>query len=153
MNKLGTAGLVCLLAVGVAAALPAASFAKERGKDVQTQSGEATSSSTPPGWSQGRKTGWRGGSYPPGWSKWDNKKQKRWIADRDDSQREINEVLVRYEVQEFKRKEIIGAFDQAIVGGAAINESRKKLIDALKDEKTRRGLMIDTTQQVLELLR
>ena len=25
--------------------------------------------STPPGWSRGKKTGWRGASKPPGWSK------------------------------------------------------------------------------------
>lgn len=164
MNKLCAAGLVCFLAVGVAVSLPFASFAKEQGKKeqvhkvkkdegAQARSEEAASSSTPPGWSRGRKTGWGGGSYPPGWSKWDKKEQERWVSDRKDSEQEINDVLVRYEVQEFKRNEIIGAFDQAIVGGAAINESRKKLVDALKDGKARRGLMVDTTQQVLDLLR
>lgn len=121
-------------------------------KDV-TRGSQGTSSSRPHGWSQGKKKGWQGSSYPPGWTKWDKKKKDKWAVERNSSETEINTMLVRYKIEERKRHEILGAYDRAIVGGLAINEARKTMVDALKDGKTRRGLMIDTTQSVLDLLR
>lgn len=114
---------------------------------------EKTVSSTPYGWSQGRKTGWRGGSYPPGWSKWDKKKQEEWRTYRVRSIEDIDTVLVRYQFPERQSSQIIGAFDQAIAGGMAIDDARRRLISGLKDSTTRRGLMIDAGKQALELLR
>lgn len=125
---------------------------KVKKKDV-SESSSTASSSRPHGWSQGKKKGWQGSSYPPGWSKWDKKKKERWTSDRDESEDEINEMLIRYKIQERKRNQILRAYDQAIVGGLAINDARKTMVDAIKDEKTRRGLMIDTAQSVLDLLR
>ncbi len=110
-------------------------------------------SETPAGWSRGKKTGWQGGSYPPGWSKWNKKKQKRWVEDRDRACADIYGIAGSYNISTEKQKEINDAFNQAIAGGAAINESAQKLSAALRDEKSRRGLMVDTTQSVLDLLR
>ncbi len=36
----------------------------------------------PPGWSRGRKVGWRGRNYPPGFDKWDEGKKERWKKDK-----------------------------------------------------------------------
>lgn len=109
--------------------------------------------STPPGWSKGKKTGWGGGKYPPGWSKWDEKKRAKWRYDRTEAVTEIRHVCVMHKVSDKKRNEITEAFDEAIAGGLVINDARRKLVNALNDKKRRRGLMIDTTQSVLELLK
>jgi len=125
---------------------------KVKKKDV-SEGSSTTSSSRPHGWSQGKKTGWQGSSYPPGWTKWDKKKQEKWTVERNSSEEEIHRILVNYNINEVKRTEILRAYDQAIVGGLAINEASRTMIDALKDEKTRRGLLIDTTKSVLDLLK
>ena len=124
---------------------------KVKKKDVTQKS--STSSSRPHGWSQGKKKGWQGSSYPPGWSKMDKKKKEKWSAERNSSETEINQMLVNYQIAEVKRIEILRAYDQAILGGLAVNEASRAMISALKDGTTRRGLMIDTTQSVLDLLR
>ena len=166
--------LACLLVVGLAISVPAVSQArggkgkglqkshqkkaKKEGKvkknDVQSSHGqEASASSRPYGWSRGRKTGWRGGSYPPGWRKWDKDKQTEWKDERVESIEDIDTYLVRYEFPETQSARIVGAFDQAIAGGMAINEARKKIVDGLKDGDVRRNLMIDAAQESLNLLR
>lgn len=125
---------------------------KVKKKDV-TQGTVSTSSSRPHGWSQGKKKGWQGSSYPPGWTKWDKKKKDKWTVERNSSEDEINTMLIRYNIDVTKRTEVLRAYDQAILGGLAINEARKTMVDALKDESTRRGLMIDTAKSVLDLLK
>lgn len=165
MKKLLSIIVVCVFAIGLALSVSTLAEAKKGGgkgmekahreqvkkkKAARKQKGAKT---TPYGWSRGKKKGWQGSSYPPGWSKWGKKKKDKWSADRNSSEQDINERLIRYRVEERKRNEILRAYDQAIVGGLAINEARKTMVSALKDEKTRRGLMIDTTQSVLNLLR
>lgn len=107
----------------------------------------------PPGWCHGKKTGWGGAKYPPGWSKWNDKKKAKWRADRDVALTEIDGYLVRYHFQRQEHNEVIRAFDQALGGGAEIERARRTLVSALKDERRRRWLMVDTTQRVLELLK
>jgi hypothetical protein len=120
---------------------------------TQTTTTTTTAASTPPGWQHGKKTGWHGGKYPPGWSKWDKKTQTKWIDDRDRAIQEISGVSVQYGISRTKRREINQAFCEAIAGGLMINDAKNKLVGALKDENSRKNLMIDTTQSVLELLR
>lgn len=129
---------------------------KQEQKREKKQKGKGSgkgSKSTPYGWSQGKKKGWQGSSYPPGWTKWDEKKKEKWSAERNESEDDINAKLISYNIDVTKRTEILKAYDQAIVGGLAINDASKTMITALRDAKTRRGLMIDTTQSVLDLLR
>lgn len=160
MKKLLSIIIACVFMMSVATLAEAkkgggnrnAKTEKVKKKDV-TQKSSTSSSSRPHGWSQGKKTGWQGSSYPPGWSKWDKKKKDKWTTDRNESEHEINTWLIRYRIEEAKRTEILSAYDQAIVGGLAINDARKTMVGALKDEKTRRGLMIDTAKSVLDLLR
>jgi hypothetical protein len=155
MRKLIGILVVCAMVLSVSAIVDAkkgGGNGKEKVHKEQVKK-ENGSKTTPHGWSQGKKTGWQGSSYPPGWSKWDKKKQETWTADRNESEHEINTWLIRYKIEEAKRTEILSAYDQAIVGGLAINDARKTMVSALKDEKTRRGLMIDTTKSVLDLLR
>ena len=130
------------------------SKSKDKGPSVQSSShGEGSSqSSTPPGWSKGRKTGWGEGKYPPGWSKWNDKKKNGWRSDRTGALTDIDGVCVRYRIQEQKRNQISQAFDEAIAGGLIINEARKKLVTALQNADERRALMIDTSKSVLDLL-
>lgn len=111
------------------------------------------SEETPPGWSRGKKTGWGGGAYPPGWSKWDKNRQIQWSSDRDRARGEIRIICDRYRISSAKRNEITNAFNQAIVGGLVINDATSRLTRALENEQSRRNIMIDTTQAVLELLR
>jgi len=160
MKKIIGILVVCAMVLSVAAFVDAKKGGNGKGKtkthkvkkkDVTQKS--SADSSKPHGWSQGKKKGWQGSSYPPGWSKWDKKKQEKWAYERNSSEEEINAKLISYNVDVTKRTEILKAYDQAIVGGVAINEARKTMVTALKDEKTRRGLMIDTTQSVLDLLR
>jgi len=125
---------------------------KVKKKDVKGTSSR-TSSSRPYGWSQGKKRGWQGSSYPPGWTKWEKKKRERWTTERDSSEDEINRVLINYHIEEYKRTEILRAYDQAVVGGLAVDQARRTMVRALKDEKTRRGLLIDTAKSVLDLFR
>lgn len=134
--------------LGIAKGVPPGQ-AKKQGTAVQS----SDTTSTPPGWQHGKKTGWHGGKYPPGWSKWDKQKQTIWIGDRDHSIDEINRVTILYKIPSPKRNEIADAFSQAIAGGLIINDAKDKLVHALNDEKSRKALMIDTTQSVLELLK
>lgn len=147
-------GLVvgCLLILGASLAT-AKGVPPGQAKKQGTVSQSAESTSTPPGWQHGKKTGWHGGKYPPGWSKWDKQKQTRWIGDRDQAIHEINNVSIQYRIAESKRNEIDSAFGQAIAGGLIINDAKDKLVQALKDENSRKALMIDTTQSVLNLLK
>ena len=50
---------------------PASAFAKDNGhgNDHQWNGDHDRNGGTPPGWSHGRKTGWRGGNEPPGQAK------------------------------------------------------------------------------------
>jgi hypothetical protein len=126
--------------------------AKKQGKHTYSHE-QAAPSSTPPGWQHGKKTGWHGGKYPPGWSKWDKKKQSQWVGDRDHAVYEIRHLSTIYKIPSPKQNEITNAFNQAIAGGLIVNDAKDKLVNALKDENSRKGLMIDTTQSVLELLK
>lgn len=134
--------------LGIAKGVPPGQ-AKKQG----TVSQSADSTSTPPGWQHGKKTGWHGGKYPPGWSKWDKKKQTQWIGDRDHAIDEIDRISITYKIPSPKRNEISDAFGQAIAGGLIINDAKDKLVGALKNGDSRKSLMIDTTQAVLDLLR
>jgi len=144
--------VVCLLmfsaTLAVAKGVPPGQ-AKKQGTVVQS----SDTASTPPGWHHGKKTGWHGGKYPPGWSKWDKQKQTIWIGDRDHAFDEINRVTIVYKIPSPKRNEIADAFSEAIAGGLIINDAKDKLVGALKNEDSRKALMIDTTQSVLDLLR
>lgn len=161
MKKIITGLIVCAMVLCVATIVDAKKGGNGQGKEKVekvkkkdvTHESTATTSSRPHGWSQGKKKGWQGSSYPPGWTKWDKNKQERWTVERNSSEDEINETLINYHITEYKRTEILRAYDQAIVGGLAINDARKTMISAIKDEKTRRGLMIDTAQSVMDLLR
>lgn len=159
MKKLLSIIVACVFLMSVSAMVEAkkgGGKGKEKTHNVKKKDVTQKSSSTssrPHGWSQGKKKGWQGSSYPPGWTKWDKKKKDKWSAERNSSEDEINARLIRYQVDVTKRTEILKAYDQAILSGLAINDARKTMVDALKDGKTRRGLMIDTTQSVLDLLR
>jgi hypothetical protein len=113
----------------------------------------ATTAGTPPGWSHGKKTGWRGMPYPPGWSKWDKEKQERWETDRNRSLDEIHVIAVGYKIPTPEVDRITQAFGQAVAGGLVINDAQKKLVNALQDENERKKLLINTTQNTLELLK
>jgi hypothetical protein len=152
------AALVAALAVPSAAALAKSDKAKggdNKAKEVKQSSSHTTetTSTTPPGWSKGKKTGWAGGKYPPGWSKWDGKKRDRWVSDRDGAIHEIGDLCDVYKIPIQKKNEISAAFDEAIVGGLMIDDARKRLVSGLKDEDERRALMVDTTKSVLDLLK
>ena len=118
-----------------------------------TSTTTSTTASTPPGWQHGKKTGWHGGKYPPGWSKWDKQKRSKWTGDRDHAIYEIRQVSVIYKIPTPKQNEITSAFNQAVAGGLIVNDAKNKLVNALRDENSRKGLMIDTSQSVLELLK
>lgn len=127
--------------------------AKKQGSAAVTHgSHEAAPEEAPPGWSRGEKTGWHGSKYPPGWSKWDKRKRKRWNDDRDSADRDIREISIKYGIPREKQDEITEAFGQAIAGGLIINDAKNKLVKAIQDEKSRRDLMINTTQSILDLL-
>ena len=144
--------VVCLLmfsaTLAVAKGVPPGQ-AKKQNATVQS----SDTASTPPGWQHGKKTGWRGGKYPPGWLKWDKNKQTIWISDRDHAYDEIYRLGTIYKIPAPKQNEISQAFSEAVAGGLIINDAKDKLIGALKNEDSRKGLMIDTTQSVLDLLR
>jgi hypothetical protein len=149
-----------LLAIVIAAAVAlvicqSASHAKDKGTGHSKHETSYTTgtTSTPPGWSKGQKTGWHGEKYPPGWTKWDEKKRTKWRTDRDEAVTEIGHVCVRYRVPETKRNEITEAFNEAIAGGLVVNDARNKLVTALENKEHRKELMIDTSQSVLELLK
>jgi hypothetical protein len=108
---------------------------------------------TPPGWSHGKKTGWHGSKYPPGWSKWDEGKRKQWTGDRYRADEEIRVISNKYKIPHEKQNEITGAFNEAIAGGLVVNDAKNRLVNALENEASRKSLMIDTTQSVLELLK
>lgn len=129
--------------------------AKKAAASTAVQPGAAgqTTKSTPPGWSKGKKTGWHGMPYPPGWTKWDNKKQNAWVADRNRALDEIYGISIKYRMPNSKVDEITQAFGQAVAGGLVINDAKDKLVNALKNDETRKSLMINTTQSVLELLK
>jgi hypothetical protein len=153
MKKLITVVFVCLVSLGLVLSASSSAYAKH-GKGNNKHKGYVkTEKSTPPGWSRGKKTGWGGASYPPGWSKWDKKKQGKWETDRKRSLTEIDGTLIRYRVEEKKGDQILRAFDETISKGREINQARKALVEALKDSKTRRWLMVDTAQRTLELLK
>lgn len=42
----------------------------------------------PPGWSRGRKVGWRGRNYPPGFDKWDKGKKEKWKKDKSEAMKQ-----------------------------------------------------------------
>ncbi|MFH0799837.1 MAG: hypothetical protein V2A66_06610 [Pseudomonadota bacterium] len=134
--------------LGIAKGVPPGQ-AKKQGMSTQS----AAASSTPPGWQRGKKTGWHGGKNPPGWSKWDKGKQTKWMDDRDQALHEISNVSAQYRISSSKRNEIDSAFNEAIAGGLLIKDAKDKLVGALKDETSRKALMIDTAQSVLELLK
>lgn len=115
--------------------------------------GEEATSGTPPGWSHGKKTGWHGSPYPPGWSKWNDKKRKQWSSDREHSLDDIHGIAIKYGIPATKSDEISRAFSQAIAGGLMINDAKDKLVSALNNPDSRKRLMINTTQSVLELLK
>ncbi len=112
-----------------------------------------TTTGTPPGWSHGKKTGWHGMPYPPGWAKWDKNKQNIWVTDRDRALDDIYVISTRYRIPQPKVNEITQAFGQAVAGGLIINDAKDKLVNALNNENSRKAMMIDTTQSVLELLK
>lgn len=141
--------LIVCTALLCSLALEPAAFAKKGGAK---KSYEKHESGTPPGWSRGKKTGWGGGKYPPGWSKWDEKKKQKWVYDRDEAQSEINGVCVRYRIDEQKRNQISEAFDQAIVGGMVIADSKDKLVSALKNGTSRKKIVADTFEAVHDIL-
>ncbi len=158
--------IVIVLAVGVMLAFSGAALAKKGGNSGKgTPPGQAKkqettvvvtpsgTTSTPPGWSHGKKTGWQGMPYPPGWSKWDKKKQDGWVSDRDSALDEIQKVALSYKIPTKDVDQITSAFGQAVAGGLVIQDASKKLVDALKDDGERKKLMINTSQNVLELLK
>jgi hypothetical protein len=151
------ATLVVLALVAVSLTLESGAFAgkgkgKAKGHDKKAYTTESQASSTPPGWSKGRKTGWGGGQFPPGWSKWDEKKKEKWVYDRDEAQSEIDRICVRYNIEEQKRNEISEAFDQAIVGGTVIADSKDKLVSALKNGTSRKKIVADTFEAIHDIL-
>jgi hypothetical protein len=149
--KLATIVVVALIAIAfVFESAALAGKAKGHGKKAYKTESHATSS--PPGWSKGKKTGWAGGKYPPGWSKWDEKKQDKWVSDRDEAQVEIRRVCVRYDIDEQKRNEISEAFDQAIVGGKAIFDSKNKLVSAIMNSGDRKKIVADTFEAIHDIL-
>ena len=60
---------------------------------------------------------------------------------------------MRYKFPEPQSAQIVGAFDQAIAGGMAIDDARRRIVDGLKDGDMRRNFMIDAAQASLDLLR
>ncbi len=151
MTALKNLSIIVCAALVLSLALEPAAFGKKGGsKGASYNKSEA---GTPPGWSRGRKTGWAGGKYPPGWSKWDEKKKDRWMYDRYLAQTEIERICVRYRIEEPKRNQIAEAFDQAIVGGKVIDDSRKKLISAIENTKDRKKIVADTFEAVSQILR
>ncbi len=110
-------------------------------------------STTPPGWSHGKKTGWRGMPYPPGWSKWNSEQQTAWETNRNHALDEIAALANNYKIPTANVDAITQAFGQAVAGGIVINDARKKLVNALQDEGERKKLLINTSQNVLELLK
>lgn len=167
MKKIIMTSLVVLATAGLIAATCGDVYAKKGGKgkhqykektvssDTQTKTKTKTKvkSSTPPGWSRGRKVGWRGKDYPPGWSKWNEEERTEWMHERDEAVRIIDNEMHHYHFTTHQSYEVIGAFDNAVAGGMAINDARKKLISGIKDSSTRKNLMIDGAQTALELLR
>ena len=151
------AAVVCITMMAASSIHAKGGSGKDKGKGSSVQSssheGGSSQSSTPPGWSRGKKTGWGDGKYPPGWSKWGKNKKNRWRSDRAGALTDIDGVCVRYRIEERKRNQISQAFDEAIAGGLIINEARKKLVAALQNADERRALMIDTTKSVLDLLK
>lgn len=159
--------VVIALAVGASLGLSGAALAKKGGnsgkgtppgqakkQEVTVQVGSAgTTTSTPPGWSHGKKTGWQGMPYPPGWSNWDKKKQDTWVNDRDGALDEIHRIALSYKIPTQNVDQITQAFGQAVAGGLVVHDASKKLVNALQDEGERKKLLINTSQNVLELLK
>jgi hypothetical protein len=147
--------LAICIAIAFVFAFGHSAFAgKGNGKSKQSHgSYQKTSDSVPPGWSKGKKTGWAGGKYPPGWSKWNDKQKDTWVYDRDHAQSEIDRICKQYRIQDRTRNKIAEAFDEAIVGGKAISDSSKKLIDAIENEKDRKKIVADTMETVADILR
>ncbi len=108
--------------------------------------------STPPGWDQGKKTGWQGGSVPPGWQKWDDNTRTKWLNDSMVATNEILAAANSYHVPETARSQILDGFSQAIVGGIMINDAKDKIIGAMKDNTQRKLLMLNTMQTTLQIL-
>lgn len=158
--------VVIVLAVGTMLAFSGAALAKKGGKEGKgTSPGQAKkqestvvvtpsgTTSTPPGWSHGKKTGWKGMPYPPGWSKWDKKKQDVWVTDRDRALDDIYRIAMYHKIPTQNVDQITNAFGQAVAGGLVIHDASKKLVDALQNEQERKKLLINTSQNVLELLK
>lgn len=150
MKTFKTISVILCVALVCSLALESVTYAKKGGSKGSYKKSE---SGTPPGWSRGKKTGWAGGKYPPGWSKWDGKKKEKWVYDRDEAQTEINRVCIRYRIEEPKRNQISEAFDEAIVGGMAIDGARRKLVSAIENKKDRKKIVADTFEAVSDLLR
>ena len=107
---------------------------------------------TPPGWDQGNKTGWQGGSVPPGWQKWDDKTRTKWQNDRVAATNEIMAVAANYKMPPTAQSQILNGFSQAIVGGILINDAKDKIIGAMKDDTQRKLLMLNSLQTTLQIL-
>ncbi|MFH1654677.1 MAG: hypothetical protein ABIE74_11605 [Pseudomonadota bacterium] len=133
------------------------SFAKkgEKGKPQKSNQSysKQESTSTPPGWSKGKKTGWGNKGYPPGYSKWNKEKKSKWDKNRVEAHDDIDGYLVRYRFNVKQRDEIQEAFEEAIVGGILINDAKDKIVDAMQDPNKRKRLMINTMQTALELMK
>lgn len=107
---------------------------------------------TPPGWDQGKKTGWNGGSVPPGWQKWDEKTRTKWQNDRVAAANEILAAANTYRFPQTARSQILDGFSQAIVGGVMINDAKDKIIGAMKDDTQRKLLMLNSLQTTIQIL-
>lgn len=126
---------------------------KSEKKFSEEKTKESKDSKTPPGWSKGKKVGWHNKGYPPGWSKWEKSKQDKWVADRDLAHAEVERYIVKYGVPEKNGDEIQQAIENVIASGMVINDAKNKIVDAMKDEKKRKLLMIDTMQTALEFMK
>jgi len=151
ITRSATFAAVVILALSLTLA-SSADAGKDKGHSKKSYTTESHATSTPPGWSRGKKTGWAGGQFPPGWSKWDDKKREKWVYDRDQAQSEISRICVRYEIDERKRNEISEAFDQAIVGGKVIADSKDRLVSAIKNSTSRKKIVADTFEAIHDIL-
>lgn len=94
------------------------------GADSAFAAGKGRGGGNPPGWSKGKKKGWKGGSEPPGWSKRGGKSGKAKKSKEDERGSDSSEG--KKETAQEKSEEILKEVGERILRELGSGAGKKK---------------------------
>ena len=101
---------------------------KEKGKPAGTPKGPAD---RPPGWDQGKKTGWED-EYPPGWDKKSDEEKALWRKEVQEGKAEVKQAAAGKGADEAEQAKLQEAFERICRKGGEVPAVKSDVLEAVK---------------------